>query len=243
MLAASASGVLAVTILPAATYSTTCVSGQLGAENGAPSCSQADGNGQDNVTVTFSPFAGLSADASVAGGVIDSFGTIATLHYWFEVAGGNPGDQIPLLVYANLFTHVSSGGDGYAFSEVLVATSPISYQGVDTCTDTSGRCPATVGSDFSGDFGVTVTSGQTYEIVLEIEATASPVLAAGESASASADPLIVVAPSFPGAAGYAILLSPGIANATSSVPEPGSLTLLIGCCPLALFARRRFRRA
>jgi hypothetical protein len=58
---------------------------------------------------------------------------------------------------------------------------------------------------------------------------ASPVLANGESFSAGADPLIYVNPSFEDAADYSIPQSPGVANATTSTPEPGALILICGC--------------
>ena len=49
-----------------------------------------------------------------------------------------------------------------------------------------------------------------------------------EDSSASADPLIVIDPSFANAANYSIVLSPAVANAVeSAVPEP-KYVLLIG---------------
>jgi hypothetical protein len=176
------------------------------------------------------PFAGLSANAAVAGFVTDDFNGYATLDYSFEVVGGNPGDQVPLLIFSNLFTSI--GGDAYAFSEIIVST----LGSVTTCQSYGGTCPPDAPSDFSGSFGVTVSSGALEDVHLEIEASTNPVLGAATS-SASADPLIEIDPAFANAADYSILLSPGVGNATASTPEPGTL-ILVCCAPLLLLARR-----
>jgi hypothetical protein len=226
--------------LPSPVSVTQCESGQLGfAGDGISSCSQADGNGSDYFTVSLLPFAGLSSYATVTGGVIDDFSGFGVLNYDFEVIGGTPGDDVPLLISTNLLTSVSAdGGDGYAFSEILVSTALANNLGEVACTATSNGCLGEYPSEFSGTFGVNATSGTFDTVHLEIEASASPIPTAGASAFASADPLIYVDPSFAGANNYSILLSDGVGNATSATPEPGTLMLMCGCLPLLFFARR-----
>ncbi|MGA3188664.1 MAG: hypothetical protein ABSF22_16280 [Bryobacteraceae bacterium] len=238
LLAGSSAATAAPIMLPAATISTQCESGQNGLIAGTASCSQAYGDGSDNVTATLLPFAGISTNAAVAGFVRDSYSGFATLDYSFEVVGGNPGDQVPLLIFSNLYTSI--GGDAYAFSEIIVSSNSTGLGSVVACQSYGGTCPPDAASDFSGSFGVTVSSGALEDVHLEIEASTNAVLGAATS-SASADPLIEINPSFANASDYSILLSPGVGNATNSTPEPGTL-ILIGCCgPFLLLARRYLR--
>jgi hypothetical protein len=239
-LLAGSSAATAAIVLPASTISTQCESGQNGQIAGTASCSQAYGDGSDNVTATLLPFAGLSTNAAVAGFVIDAYSGFAALDYSFEVVGGNPGDQVPLLIFTNLFTSI--GGDAYAFSEIIVSSNSSPVGSVVACQSFGGTCPPDAGSDFSGSFGATVSSGALEDVHLEAEASTNAVLGAATS-SASADPLIEIDPSFANASDYSILLSAGVGNATNSIPEPGTSMLI--CCGGAflLFARRYFRPA
>jgi len=224
----------AASILPAATTTTQCESGDNGLIAGTAPCSQSYEDGSDDVTATLLPFAGISTNAAVAGFVRDDYSGFATLDYSFEVVGGRPGDEVPLLIFSNLFTSI--GGDAYAFSEIIVSTNSTGLGSVVACQSYGGTCPPDAPANFSGSFGVTVSSGALDDGHLEIEASTNPVLGAATS-SASADPLIEIDPGFANAADYSILLSPGVGNATSSTPEPGTL-ILVCCAPLLLIARR-----
>jgi len=239
LLAGSATAT-ATSILPAASTSTQCESAQNGLIAGTTPCSQAFGDGSDDVTVTLLPFAGLSTNAAVAGFAADSYSGFATLDYSLEVVGGNPGDEVPLLIFTNLFTSI--GGDAYAFSEIVVSASSNSLGSTVACQSFGGTCPTGAPSDFSGSFGVTVSSGALEDVHLEIEASTNAVLGAATS-SASADPLIEIDPSFSNAADYSILLSPGVGNAIGSTPEPGTLMLICCCGPFLFFARGYLRRS
>ena len=134
-------GAMAASPLPSYTSTGVCASGQLGVISLGTSCSQTDGNGFDNLTLTVSPFAGLSGNAAVAGGTQDSFGPFGALNYSFEIVGGNPGDQVPLLIFTNLSTFVSTtGGNGYAFAEVLATTDLMTNVGKVACSSTDNSC-------------------------------------------------------------------------------------------------------
>jgi hypothetical protein len=225
--------------LPAATTFTQCASGgPPGLVEGSSTCSQSDVNGSDDVTSTLLPFAGVSAVASVAGDPQEGFSGFATLDYSFEIIGGNTGDQVPLLIFTNLFTSI--GGDAYAFSEIIVSAGSTSLGSVVACQSYGGSCPGNAAANFSGSFGVTVSSGTVETFQLEVEASPNPALGPA-TASASADPLIEINPSFSNAADYSIVQSSGVGNATASTPEPGTL-ILIGCGgPFLLLARRYLR--
>jgi hypothetical protein len=227
-----------VPALPAATTFTQCESsGTLGLVAGSSPCSQSDGSGSDDVTFSLLPFAGVSTNAS-ASDPLDGFSGFATLDYSFEISGGNTGDQVPLLIFTNLFTSI--GGDAYAFSEIVVSAGSISLGSVVACQSYGGTCPGDAAADFSGSFGVTVSSGTVDTLQLEVEASPNPALGPA-TASASADPLIEIDPSFSNAANYSITQSSGVGNATAAAPEPGTL-MLTCCCGLFLLLARRYLR-
>jgi hypothetical protein len=236
-----ASEAAAGTILPNPTGGSGCTNPIQGEVIGTPDCTESDGNGQVSMTVSFLPFAGLSGSASMAAGAQDSFTGLATLGYSFEVLGGNPGDQVPLLISTNLLTSVSdTGGNGLAFSEILIYTNNgNTFLGNRVaCTDENNNCIGSPPSEFSGSFGVTVSSGASDQLVLEIEVGAANHGTDGESVSAIADPMIMIDPNFAGAANYSLAFSPGVGNEVGpAIPEPGTLTLI--CCGGALLLLRR----
>jgi hypothetical protein len=232
----------ASTILPNPTGSSQCTSPIQGAVSGTPDCSESDGNGEVSTTVSFLPFAGVSGSASVAAGTEDSFTGLANVGYSFEVLGGNPGDQVPLLIFTNLFTSVSNtGGDGLGFAEILIYTNNgNTFLGNRVaCTAENGTCIGSPPNEFSGSFGVTVSSGAVNQLGLEIEVGAANRGVNGEAASAIADPMITIDPNFAGAANYSLEFSPGVGNEVGpGIPEPGTLALL-GCGGALLLLRRR----
>jgi hypothetical protein len=211
--------------LPPATSVAECTS-VLGVVVDDPvSCSAGGGVAQ----ATLSPFAGVSAQATAGSDM--SAGGFAALNYNFEVVGGNVGDVVPLLVTANLATIANSVSD--AFASITVTTS-LNTEEVVACTNEG---PCTPG--FSGSFGISAQSGSGSTIHLEV--VAGQVSSLGpENSSASADPLIVIDPSFANAANYSIVLSPGVANAVESpVPEPNCVVLIGFFAGLAWATRRR----
>jgi hypothetical protein len=211
--------------LPSATSVTECTS-VLGVVVDDPvSCSAGGGVAQ----ATLSPFAGVSAQATAGSDM--SAGGFAALNYNFEVVGGQVGDVVPLLVTANLTTIANSVSD--AFASITVTTS-LKTEEVVACTNEG---PCTPG--FFGSFGIAAQSGSASTIHLEV--VAGQVSSLGpENSFASADPLIVIDPSFANAANYSIALSPGVANAVeSAVPEPKYVLVIGVFVGLAWAGRRR----
>jgi hypothetical protein len=225
-------------ILPGFTALTQCASGQLGLTGVSSGCSQLSADGEDSITISTSPLPSLETQSSVVDGVRDSFGGFAALDYSFEVIGGTPGDQVPILISADLAYGSVNGG--YGFSEIIVSTSVIEASET-ICTFGCGA--GTGDSSFSGVLSATAASGTIDTVHLEIEAATQALpLLGGISSSASADDFISIDPSFPGASNYSIVVSPGVGNTIpTATPEPGSLWLgAIGMG--AMVAVRRSRR-
>jgi hypothetical protein len=233
-------GVEASPILPAFTAVTQCASGQLGLTGVSSGCSQLGGDGEDSITISTSPLASLQSQAEVIAGVRDSYAGFATLDYSFEVIGGTPGAQVPILISTDL-TDQSVGG-GYGFAEIIVTTS---VTGASETICTFGCGAGTGDSSFSGVLSATAASGTIDTVHLEIEAATQALpLLGGITSSASADDFITIDPSAPGASNYSIVVSPGVGNAIpTAAPEPGSLSLgAIGMGAIVAARRRRWAR-
>lgn len=233
----------AAPVLPNFTALTQCSSGQQGITGGSAGCTQSGSDGSDSTSFTVSPFSSLTAQAAVVGGVPDGF---AVLNYSFEVVGGNPGDQVPLLIATGLSAITSVGpaiSDGYAFSEIVVSTG---LAGANETICSVGCCAGTGETSFSGVLDATAASGTIDTVHLEVEASSQSLPGLGITSSASADPYIYVDPSFAGASNYSILVSPGVGNAlpsSTATPEPGSLWLVPIAMGAILAERLRRRRA
>ncbi len=218
-------------IIPPATSSAGC-STNTGPSNdgGAFSCAQSNLAGYNYGSVTTLPFVSLTAQAA-SGAFVGSFTTVVHLDYSFEVIGGNPGDQVPLLISTNLSSLGSA--DALGFASIAVGTS-LSDPSLSVCSD--GSCSA--GTEFSGTLSAEALSGSINTVSLEIEASAG--FGPGDqTASASADPWIFIDPTFAGLADYSIELSDGIGNGLSPVPEPSTWSLLLLAALALLLSRDR----
>jgi hypothetical protein len=152
--------------------------------------------------------------------------------------GGSPGDSVPLLITANLTTSANSTSDAYASIFIAPEENPVGGTQVVACTN---ETLCTGPADFFGTFGVSVRSGSANSLGLEV--TAGQVSSTGpENSSSSADPLIVVDPSFANAAEYSIVVSPGVANSVETAPEPGTF-LMLGAGLVGLGLGLRIRRS
>jgi hypothetical protein len=221
-----------IVTLPVPTSGAECISVSGVVVDTTTGCS--DGGG--TAAVTLSPFAAVTASASAPPGM--SAGADASVNYDFEVVGGNPGDAVPLLITANLTTFANSTSAAYASIFIAPGLSSLGGTQVVACTN---EALCTQPADFSGSIAVSVQSGSVNSLGLEV--ISGDVSSEGaENSSASADPLIVVDPSFANASEYSIVLSPGVANAVgSAAPEPGSGFLVIGALGV-LAGRKRIAR-
>jgi hypothetical protein len=149
---------------------------------------------------------------------------LAQLTYSFEVVGGTAGTQVPLIITANLETSASGGAASQAIINVFAA-STVSQEACSNLT-----C---AGTSFSGNLAALATVGQVNSISLS--AGTSIGTEGSHSGFASADPLIVVDPTFANASQYSVILSPGVAN---GVPEP-EYSWLLGCSLTSLAVLRK----
>jgi hypothetical protein len=222
----------AAVTLPAASGFVQCNISTGGLTPAEPS--SCDG-GLDMGQVTYAPFTGLFATASYPGNEeIVSAGVFGALTYYFEVLG--PGPSAPLEIGADLLQ--TTVGNGYAFAEVVIGlgSEVIGQQAI--CSD---LCPDN-GEVFNGTLDFEATTGVVYDLHLEVEA-GTAFSEDPNSGTASADPHIFVNPTFPDAADYSIVLSPGVGNAVPTIPEPRTWAMtLIGFAGLGLARYRVLRK-
>lgn len=207
----------------------------------APFCSQSLPGGADSLFYSLTPVPSLVANASAIDDHVDdlAYSAILNLTYSFEVVGGTAGDTVPLLISTNLVTSIIGLANAYA--TIFVTTSLDSKEQQSCSLGDSGSNPCTATS-FSGFVSIGATSGTVDQISLQVEVGAAlgnnGVTVFPSSASASADPVISIDPSFAGASNYQIELSQGIGNTGSSAPEPGTFLLVGAFWPMAVLVRR-----
>lgn len=200
-------------------------------------------NGGASASLTLLPFVNetVEAFAPATDPILGIFNanSHADIKYFFEVDGGHLNDLVPVNITANLSVAATSLDHAIAFASIFVITSQGTTQ-VCVASPAFGGCPA---GAFSGTFTVMVGSGQGNTLVLDVSAGAgdSPF---AERASASADPLIFIDPSFAGASQYSIQLSPGVGNGiASAAPEPSAFIPLAALLPVLGYYRSRRRRS
>jgi hypothetical protein len=217
--------------LPAASGFVQC-STKTGYDTSPTSCT----GDADSGSVSYSPFAGLLANAD-GEGLVDNSGVFGVLNYSLEVIGGNPGDVVPIDIETALqATPISIG---LVFSEIGVTAD--GSTGVTICNYGCG--PAT---SFTGMLEVNALSGTVYTNAVHLEVDVDGGRGGTsdfDGGTVSVDPRIYVDPSFPNASDYQILLSDGIGNgipSTTGVPEPATWAMvLFGIGVVGVMARRR----
>ena len=169
-------------------------------------------------SVSLLPFPSVAASASsppIDAGGTHGAGAQASIVYSFEVIGGDPGDIVPILILASLFTNGTDPDHGIGFAELLAHTGAAGDAMIVACSNaTCGR-----GSAFSGTLSTRARSGELGD-TLTLDAAASAGGIGAEAGFASVDPLIFIDPSFPGASRYSIVVSPGVGNDLPSIPAP-----------------------
>jgi len=229
-------------VLPAPSTLAECVDSVLVDDPG--SCTLSGHDASAFGSLTLAPFVSLVAEDT--SGAINALGNpgagvFVSLTYSFQITGGNPGDQVPILIATDLDTSASSASHAYGFASLYVSTGFGNKQIVACTNDTCG----TTDTSFSGTLATSVFSGQIDTIQLEIEASSGDSPNA-EWANASADPYIYIDPSFAGAGKYSVEVSPGVGNAPATlaaVPEPSSVCLLAGVASAVALLRRGRRRS
>jgi hypothetical protein len=226
---------MADTVLPSYTIGGGCTAGP-DFISPAPFCSQTLAGGADSLLYNLTPVPSLFVTATAIEDPLSdlAYSAILSLSYSFEVVGGKAGDVVPLLIATDLFT--SDAGYANAYASISVTTSLDSVSAL-YCSVEPASVPCAAAS-FSGTISAAATSGTVDNLTLLVEAGAALPNDGVTKATASADPLIYVDPTFVGAASYEILVSPGIGNAAVATPEPSALLLIFVLSPLVLLARR-----
>ena len=202
------------------------------------SYSYTSANGSAMASVAAFPDVLLSASATSA--FFGAGSASASITYYFEIVGANPGDHIPVLIAANLSTDAAgkyrdpSSGD----ASIIVTTQDDQQQASVSCGNVT-RSPGSCNNpDWSGTLAVDYVGGYQASVTVSVTAFANADTGHGD---AYADPLIYVNPSFANAADYSVALSPGVGNGLpSAVPEPASL-LLVGSVLLGAGMLRKRR--
>jgi len=223
------------TTLPVPITAATCVAYAGGSASDPTSCalSGLPASLNVNASLTLSPAVMLSAHADYAGGINLGGQASTSAQYYFQVEGGVDGDVVPLLIQTSL----SSSGSGGAGASLRVHTSAeLVDQEVDVCTNPNGFCA--VPSTFSGSLETHASSGAVGDYI-NIFASAGVGDSLTPETAASVDPFIFIDPSFANASGYSIVLSDGVGNAVSPVPEPAAALMTITGILLVVTTRRR----
>ena len=182
--------------------------------------------GDSFASVTLLPFVSLVAQASsppIDQSGVHGAGATAQVTYSFQVIGGNSGDIVPILIATSLSSNGTDPTHGIGFAELSVHTGAAGDSFVAVCTDAA--C-GTTSKTFSGTLSTRARSGELGNTLSLIASASTGDSLRFEAASASADPLIFVDPSSPGASQYSIVVSPGVANALAIVPEPHTSVLV-----------------
>jgi hypothetical protein len=190
--------------------------------NGFGTASYSDGYGSGQVTVMGWPSTAVTASAS--GGTQEiGFTAGGRVKYAYRVDG--PGfAPVPIIVLFEL-SAIGSGstGTGIAQIDLYADTQQEVFM---QCGYSPRNCSGGNAGILDGSLRAQAVPGSIY--LVDLHASAS--VGNGGSASALADPLIEVDPSFPNASLYSITLSDGTTNglpsSSSAVPEPASFALI-----------------
>lgn len=205
------------------------------------SCSVGSGGATAVASATL-PFVSLTASAFSPAGSATHADATAGMTYFFQVTGGIVGDVVPLLIGVTLTTTSTEAQSPKSYAQANF-TRFTSIDGLVTgpqvCTYVT-ICGSLVTS-FSGPAAVHAASGSSGDFVnLTVEAVAQAGFGTtDEAASAFADPIIIVDPSFPNASLYSVIVSPGVDNGAAAAPEPATLASVVMAIGGLVLLRRR----
>jgi PEP-CTERM motif len=222
------SSAAAATTLPGVNELVTCTDEDtLSTQIGTTDCSHGG-----VASIVTDPFVMLQASAAAGVGT-NGTEAFASLGFSFEIVGGTPSDQVPILITTNLATEVQ-GKNAHVDSRITVSPQPsIPGSAVQefTCADIENAavlCNGIPDTEFDGTLSVTAFADVLGSVQMVVSVGASD----GSDAIGSADPMIEIDPTYLAThPGLTIALSDGVGNglppsSPTGVPEPSSLALL-----------------
>lgn len=200
--------------------------------DGTPATAAGGGN-----TLIATPDASVpKVSVYVDGAISGSLSAYASLVYSFQILGN--GKSVDVGIGSNGGVSTSPGFsvgsvqlllDGNQIANAAISTSQGVYIGDGPPCVFEGACTRTYSLD--GTYDLTLDTVHTISMSASVEALAQNNVS--QSMSAYIDPMITVP------AGYTLLLSPGVGNSLTTVPEPGTWAMVIlGFAALGLVARR-----
>jgi hypothetical protein len=228
-------------VLPAAVTGAGCVNNLAtpSSTQGATSCTIAGAAAQ----VSLDPAVQLTATSLAAG--LETVGASAGALYSFEIVGPST-TFVPIIIDTILSTAVS----GYAGSSASITINTVpsnlvtpAYNARVTACQNNTSPFACTGDPAAFDGAIHLTAISNLPEPGQLDLFVLTGAALGGFASASADPLITIDPSFPGAADFSLVLSDGVGNGLPTVPEPPTWTMIVvGISGLAAMIRARRRQ-
>jgi hypothetical protein len=237
----------AAVVLPAASSLVDCVRNHPDTTLLDPSSCSIPNAAQASVSTA--PFVELQTEARELAGDPGPNSSFARLGYTFEIVGGAPGAEVPLLFSTVLFT--SAASPDLALARITVGnlggpqfSGPSFHATEVACSGSPDACAIqnAPNSGFSGTFGITGVDGVVGTVNLVLEAGVGSV---GGTAIATADPFIFIDPTFADAGEFRIVLSDGVVNGlppASGAPEPAAWAMLIAGFGMVGSTLRRRRR-
>jgi len=179
--------------------------------------------------------------AIVTGGIgpNQAFYGTAAVTYFLSFPG--PAGNIPVQLSKNVSLAVTSDNTNVSANTGLALTD--GYNGfAGYCFDFQTGCDLKTDS-FSGILKATLVANSVYELDLNTSLLLHDnSTTGGASASAFVDSFIFIDPNFGNAGAYNLVLSDGIVNADSSVPEPSTWALAgLGLAEIIWTAQKRLR--
>lgn len=178
----------------------------------------------------------------VAGGDLQGASLDAMLIYSFIIDGPVAGTPVEVLVDASVGWSVAGNVVNGQASSVWGAFSSVSVNNAGGLVSACGESTTCTDNGSSATLHAFTNTGDVNSIAVHIVASASNFFVAGNVTTVTvfADPII----SFPAgfdSTGYSIVLSSGIGNGASAVPEPGTRWML--AIPLLGLAMLRGRKS
>lgn len=217
-----------------------------GTENG--SGAWAYGSGSSGGTTTATPDPSVTASANATGSGISA--GFANEKYYFELVGPS-GSAVPVLLAAN----GSAAGGGISFESYgeLTVSLPSGFGTVFSggmCESSNNKALCSLGPYTSGPSSgfdvlqdIAIVPNTEYMMSMTLTAIAGANCGSGYdcggSSSASIDPSLEIDPSFgTAAAPYQLVLSDNIGDPPVSVPEPGTVPVLVASLVAFVISRR-----